>query len=98
MYPHLNTITEQINKTANDESHLKTGGKMGLTPDYKLVRSKTLIEVKDKSNLGPRRGSVSIMEAYKTMNKPIESFAKNTTSLRNLLNTSKGRDKFCQLL
>lgn len=25
-------------------------------------------------------------------------FAKNTSSLRNLLNTSKGRDKFCQLL
>jgi len=25
-------------------------------------------------------------------------FVKNTSSLRNLLNTSKGRDKFCQLL
>ena len=28
----------------------------------------------------------------------MSGFVQNTTSLRNLLNTSKGRDKFCQLL
>ena len=28
----------------------------------------------------------------------ISSFAKNTRGLNNLLATSKGRDKFCQLL
>mmetsp|Transcript_16911 Transcript_16911/g.26020 ORF Transcript_16911/g.26020 Transcript_16911/m.26020 type:complete len:198 (-) Transcript_16911:1093-1686(-) len=28
----------------------------------------------------------------------LKVFVKNTSSLRNLLNTSKGRDKFCQLL
>ena len=28
----------------------------------------------------------------------MSGFVQNTTSLRTLLNTSKGRDKFCQLL
>jgi len=28
----------------------------------------------------------------------ISVFSKNTSSFRNLMNTSKGRDKFCQLV
>lgn len=38
----------------------------------------------------------------KSMKKPptyyLSAFAQNTSNLNNLLNTSKGRDKFCQLV
>lgn len=38
------------------------------------------------------------MATQDTVDNKISVFVKNTSTLRNLLNTSKGRDKFCQLL
>ena len=42
--------------------------------------------------------SVEFKERMRSIDRNISSFIKNTGDFRNLLNTSKGRDKFCQLL
>ena len=42
--------------------------------------------------------AITSSERARNIDNKISVFAKNTSSLRNLLNTSKGRDKFSQLL
>lgn len=64
----------------------------------------TISDDLDKKNKRNRGRSNSYLDAItnsdraRNIDNKISVFAKNTSSLRNLLNTSKGRDKFSQLL
>lgn len=97
----VSDFTMVVNKTAE----LKRGGSVRfLSPlplQKKIQRSKSVVPEKDEKRSSSDN---TYMEAltkgfgYKSLGGQISVFAKNTSSLRNLLNTSKGRDKFCQLL
>ena len=85
-----------VNKTAE----LKRGGSVRfLSPlplQKKIQRSKSVVPDKDdnRSN-NTYMNAITNRFGYKGLGGQISVFAKNTSSLRNLLNTSKGRDKYC---
>ena len=69
--------------------------------DEKALNVKRMQRSHSVKVLDEKNSACNLSQSEKARNiltNNMSGFVQNTTSLRNLLNTSKGRDKFCQLL
>ena len=79
----------------------KMSSSVGKMKDTVLEQEQESQEKEDdneKKAAGPELSESESIYNLKVFNNKLDVFVQNSRSFRNLLNTSKGRDKFCQLL